>query len=150
MSAGRCSQPERGHAGRHRARADDHDTSWPPAADVGHLLAQLGDHGLVDRAQLVGERRRADLDDDPGHGSDVRLVLEAEVADPDDVAVAGAGPGQQPGHAEPLRAGGRCRRQRLGCGDVVEGDDPLDLAADDAELVLADPLDADALRPRGG
>ena len=40
--------------------------------------------------------------------SQVRLVLEAELADPHDVAVLGAGAGQHLGHAEALRAGRRC------------------------------------------
>ena len=90
----------------------------------------------------VGDRRRADLGHEPH--SRLLLVLEAEVGDPDDVAVLCAGARQEPRHAEPLQLVVDVR-QRLGGRDVVEGDHPLDLTADQTELVLADALDASAL-----
>ena len=52
---------------------------------------------------------------------------------------------QDPRDAEPLHLMVDVR-QRLGRGDVVEGDDALDLAADQPELVLAEALDATAVR----
>ena len=78
-----------------------------------------------------------------------RWYSKLKLGDPDDVAVAGAGPGEQLGHAERFSWMVDVR-QRLGRGDVVERDDALDLAADEAELVLAEPLDPGAVGVRAG
>ena len=82
-------------------------------AQRGDLAAELGDRRVVDGAAFVGDRRRPDLDDDAHR--QVRLVLEAEVADPHDVAVRGAGPGEQLVDAEPVEAVARCRRAPRAC-----------------------------------
>src|SRR5215216_564091 len=74
-------------------------------------------------------------------------ILEAEVADPDDIAVGRTGAGEQLVDAESLQAVadvgggvGRC--------DVVERDDALDIAPADAELVVPLPLDRGTCRHR--
>src|SRR5262245_9871780 len=70
----------------------------------------------------------------------VGTVFEAERADPDDVASARTRPGQQPVDAESLQAMADVRGS-LERADVVERDSPLDITADDAELVLGHALD---------
>jgi hypothetical protein len=56
-------EPERGDAGGDRARRH-HEHLVAVGASRRHLGAQLDDGGVVDRAALVGQRRRPDLDDD--------------------------------------------------------------------------------------
>ena len=142
MSVGRAGRPDRSHAGRHRTGADEDHLVAERARSVDDLAAQIVDDALVDDAELVRQRRRADLRDD-AHQRSV-LVLEAEARDPHDVAVTRAGAGEHLRHAEALQLEVDVR-QRLGRGDVVERDHPLHLPADQSELVLAEALDASAL-----
>ena len=105
-------QAEGGHAGRHRPARHDHDLVAVGAQ--GHdLLAQLHDGAEVDDAPLVGQRRRADLGHDGAHVS-VALVVEAEVADPHDVAAARRRRGPAPCRRR-ASSGGRRRRRGRRC-----------------------------------
>ena len=93
-------QPERGDAGRHRAgRHEDHLVA------VG-AQRRPADRTACRRPCLVDHTGSSVIDDVPilatEPHSGLLLVLEAEVADPDDVALLRAGARQDPRHAEPL------------------------------------------------
>ena len=141
-----------GPAGRARARrrrrrprpTTRRTTSCPSARAAATSPASVGDGAVVDGAALVGDRRRPDLDDD-AHVTSRYSKLKSPIHT--------TSPSAAPARASSLLTPRRSRRWLdVGRGvrrrDVVERDDPLDVAAADAELVLALALDGRARRHR--
>ena len=146
MSVGRAAKPERGDPGRDRSRRH-HDDLVPVGAQRGDLVAQLGDRRRVDHARVVGDRRGADLGDDLVIDRPQRSGWYSKLKSPIQTTSPSWAPasGEHLRHAEPFEPVVDVD-ERLGRGDVVERDDPLDLATDEPELAVGDPLDDGATR----
>ena len=111
----------------------------PAGAKCSELIAQRVDDLLVDHTERIGDRRRADLRHETHQASCSysKLKPATQMTSPSWAPARAS----DPRHAETLHLEVDVR-QRLRCRDVVERHHTLDLSTDEAELVLAHPLDA--------
>ena len=130
MSVRPLRDAERGHPRRDRARAHERDRV-PGGPGRDELVAQLGERAVVELAERVRDRRRADLHDRPhrsAHRHIASTYSNSRPADAHDVTLARTGPRQRLLHAH-LAEPDVHVLDRLGIGEVGHGDDPLGRAA---------------------